>query len=130
MQPLAFLMASLLPPDFSSIGSTGFARNGTGVSTNGFDPFVQCGAQISAKAINLRGIFGRKQLTEQGLDRIFHWIGSSNSTHGNAYCSLSNNAVHYLEVCRKPTVTRIAFQVTAKVTCGKNAHYAKEDGRF
>lgn len=71
MQLLAFLGVSVLPSDLSSVRSTGLAGNGTGVSTDGFDPLVQCGAQISTETINLSGIFGRKQLAEQGLDRIF-----------------------------------------------------------
>jgi hypothetical protein len=60
-----------LPYDPFSVGSTALAGNGTGVSTNSLDSFVQCGAQFSAEAINLSGIFGRKQLTKQGLDGIF-----------------------------------------------------------
>lgn len=71
VEPLALFGASVLPYDPFSVDSTALARDGTGVSTNSLDSFVQRGAQFGAEAINLGGIFGRKQLTKQGLNGIF-----------------------------------------------------------
>lgn len=74
VEPLALPGGSVWTCDPFSIGSTAFAGNGTGVSTNSLDSFVQRGAQFGAEAINLSGIFGRKQLTKQGLDGIFQTV--------------------------------------------------------